>query len=317
MANTMERLMDSFSIQINGHRTIEQFAQDEKLSSPKIMDKSLSMVRPLVVLLHGVMGSAANWRRVARDLSDQFTVFAYDSRGHGRSSHADLGERPLAYSPDGLAEDLDRLLMELSQRRDVGSLSQLALRPIILIGHSMGGRVAYTFAAKFPQRVCGLVIEDIGPRTGESGKSLVERVLKAVPVPFESKRMAQVWFAEEFPKLFADLPDARTLGAWLYTNIDDGAGWRFHVEGIRQAVATELWERWEEIVQLRAPTLLIRGERSNDLPREIFEKMLVANPRINGIEIPNAGHWVHSEQFEAFMGALRPFLNGLLHGIKA
>ncbi len=72
-------------------------------------------------------------------------------------------------------------------------------------------------------------------------------------------------------------------------------------------------ERWTDIERLACPTLLIRGERSNDLPRDVFQKMIevggsLGGGKIEGVEIANAGHWVHSEQAEMFNAVVDRFL---------
>lgn len=254
---------------------------------------------PSIVFLHGVMGYAINWRRVARGFEDRFRVLAYDARGHGRSSHADLESAPEAYSPEGMAADLD------------GILSDLNWGPVYLVGHSMGGRVAYTFANEFPNKVRKLVIVDIGPNMSPIGADLVTRILSKVPVPFPDKPTAKAWFATEFPRVFADLREPKAIGDWLYANLteNDHVTWRFHADGIRAAVASgRLRERWDVIEGIKVPTLVIRGEFSNDLPKPVFERMLSCNPNIRGVEIAGAGHWVHSEKFDEFIGALRAFI---------
>lgn len=57
-----------------------------------ILDRDLNSAgkSPVLVLLHGIMGYAMNWRRVAKEFESAMPVLAYDSRGHGRSQHADL-----------------------------------------------------------------------------------------------------------------------------------------------------------------------------------------------------------------------------------
>ena len=280
----MDRFVDQFFTQITGPA-----------------DPNVAARAPKLVLLHGVMGYALNWRRVAKAFEDHFQVLAYDSRGHGRSPHADLTVTPNAYTPEFLAEDLRNILDDLGWEK------------IFLIGHSMGGRVAYTFAAEYPERVRALVIEDIGPNMSPLNSSLVSRVLANVPVPFPDKRMAKNWFDSEFLVLFKDLPNAAALGPWLYANMtenEQGQGvWRFDVAGIKAAVvAGHSVERWDMIRQVQCPTLLIRGELSKDLPREVYERMLRENPHFEGLEIEGAGHWVHSEKTEAFNNAVSAFL---------
>ncbi len=261
---------------------------------------------PKLVLLHGVMGYALNWRKVAKAFEDRFQVLAYDSRGHGRSVHADLTKTPSAYAPEHLAEDLRKILHDLAWDK------------VHLAGHSMGGRVAYTFAALYPERVRSLIIEDIGPNMSPLNSSTVNRILTEVPVPFVDKQEAKRWFHEQFPVLFKNLTNAQALGAWLYANITEEAHhgsankraiWRFHADGVRAAVvAGHTVERWDTIRAVKSPTLLIRGEHSRDLPRDVFHRMLKENPVFEGVEIKGAGHWVHSEQTEAFNQVVAEFL---------
>lgn len=256
---------------------------------------------PRLVFLHGVMGQSANWRRVAKHFEDRYRVLVYDSRGHGRSVHADLVSNPEAYSPEGLAEDLRLILNDLGWDRAT------------LVGHSMGGRVAYTFAARYPERVEKLVIVDIGPNLSPIGASTVMRLIEEIPVPFPNKRAAKDWFDHQFPVVFSDLSNAQALAAWLYANITENSAreavWRFDSEGVRQAVlAGRNRERWEEIEALRVPTLVIRGERSSDLPQDVYSRMIQTSSWIQGAVIPGAGHWVHSEKFEEFVAELDRFL---------
>ncbi|MEU8005858.1 alpha/beta hydrolase [Catellatospora sp. NPDC049111] len=106
---------------------------------------------PAVVLLHGIGGGGpGDWDTVAEQLADRWRVYAVDQRGHGRS------ERTSAYAIDQLVADV------------AGLLDVLGLKRVAVVGHSLGGVVAYLFAARFPERVEALVVEDAGlmyPRT--------------------------------------------------------------------------------------------------------------------------------------------------------
>ena len=253
---------------------------------------------PKLVFLHGVMGFAANWRRIAKAFEGEFQVLAFDQRGHGRSFHA-----PTGYAPEDYAGDLTAILEDLGWDE------------INLVGHSMGGRVAYHFAARHPERVTRLVIEDIGPSMHPTASSLVLRLLDAIPVPFASKREARSWFDSEFMRLFAGEPQTKGLAEYLYANLTENRAkqvvWRFSEAGIRETLAQgRRLERWDDIHSLRMPTLLIRGESSRDLPRELFLRMLQENPGIEGVEIKGSGHWVHSDQPNRFVSVLGRFLQG-------
>jgi pimeloyl-ACP methyl ester carboxylesterase len=257
--------------------------------------------KPKLVFLHGLMGFTLNWRKIAKAFEADYQILVYDQRGHGRTS-----VRPATgYAPEDYANDL----------KDI--IDSLGWSKITLVGHSMGGRASYSFAAHHPDRVTRLVIEDIGPKTfgNETGITFTERMLDAVPVPFATKREARAWFDTEFPRIFAATKRKEVLAEYLYANItenDQGqAIWRFYEPGVRESIAAgRAVERWDDIESLTMPTLVMRGENSQDLPRELFEQMLALNPKITGVEISGAGHWIHSDKPEVFIEALRRFFNG-------
>lgn len=252
---------------------------------------------PKLVFLHGVMGFTANWRRIAKAFEHEFQVLVYDQRGHGRSFQPSTG-----YGPEDYADDLEKILDELGWEQ------------ISLVGHSLGGRVAFHFATQHPDRVTQLVIEDIGPTMYPEAAGLITQLLDSVPVPFSDRRTAKQWFDTTFLELFERLPQRHGLAAYLHANLTENekkeAVWRFYEPGIRESIALgRSREHWEEIAALKMPTLVIRGERSRDLPRDIFERMLKLNPNIQGVEIPGAGHWVHSDEPDLFIETLRNFLS--------
>lgn len=100
---------------------------------------------PAMVLLHGIGGGGpGDWDTVAASLSDRWRVYALDQRGHGRSDWSG------GYSMESLVADVR------------GFFATLGLTQAVVIGHSLGGVVAYLLAARHPQRVTALVVEDVG-----------------------------------------------------------------------------------------------------------------------------------------------------------
>ena len=170
----------------------------------------------------------------------------------------------------------------------------------------MGGRNALNFASRFPQRVISLVIEDISPESKISDVERYEKLLGRVPTPFKHKKDAKEFLLNDFGD--------PVLGNYFYSNLvenEDGLiDWRFSKKGILESVRMgRQVDRWNEWKSLKVPTLLVRGERSEDLPQETYEKMLKENPNVEGKIITDAGHWVHFDQPEQFINVLKPFLS--------
>lgn len=99
------------------------------------------------VFLHGLMGFGRNWLGVVQKMSAQDEILMPDLRGHGKSFQAPLGQ----YGLDDYVADLNFLV------------EKLQWSSFIVVGHSMGGRIALHWAHKNPERFEGLVLEDIGP----------------------------------------------------------------------------------------------------------------------------------------------------------
>src|SRR5215831_21259096 len=102
---------------------------------------------PPIVCVHGYTGSADAFNALARHLQDGFHILAPDVRGHGESAWSSSG----AYRYEDQASDL------------AGFVGGLGLDKFVLIGTSMGGIIAMTYAGECAERFSGLVINDIGP----------------------------------------------------------------------------------------------------------------------------------------------------------
>jgi 3-oxoadipate enol-lactonase len=100
---------------------------------------------PPLVLLHALGEDSSGWEELAAALAQSWRVYGVDLRGHGSS------DWPGSYSIQLMADDVVRFL------------DTLGLGPVALVGHSMGGVVAYVLASQHPERVSRLVLEDPAP----------------------------------------------------------------------------------------------------------------------------------------------------------
>ncbi|HEY8271574.1 MAG TPA: alpha/beta hydrolase [Pseudobdellovibrionaceae bacterium] len=250
------------------------------------------------VFVHGLMGYGANWRKIISSLESTERVLCFDQRGHGRSQKPAEG-----YTPEDYSEDILKITEELGWDK------------FILVGHSMGGRNVLNFAYRYPEKIIKLVVEDIGPEAAPNAVEYYEKLLEMVPTPFPNREAARSFFQTEFLEKAKTRENPQVLAQFLYANIEDKADgtvdWRFYKQGILDSVSDgRNKDRWHEVISLKVPTLWIHGAQSREFSRENFERVLDSNELITGVEIPNAGHWVHSEQPALFLQALKDFAGG-------
>ncbi len=249
------------------------------------------------VFVHGMMGYLNNWHRIVTSLGPDECCLCYDQRGHGKSF------KPLTgYAPEDYALDLKSLTDALGWDR------------FILVGHSMGGRNVTVFASIYPEKVEKLIVEDIGPEISATAGDYYHKLLDSVPTPFASREQARDFFKNDFASKFETKEPPAVLAAFLYANLSEKEGlwdWKFSKEGILETVRVgRSQDRWQEVKSLSVPTLWIRGQKSNELTSEVFQKILSLNPMIQGVEIAGAGHWIHSEKPFEFSQALKNFVGG-------
>lgn len=247
---------------------------------------------PKLVFLHGLMGFGSNWKSVARHFESRYQILLYDQRGHGRSF-----QPPYGYRLEDYVSDLEQIL------------SELGWTDVVLVGHSMGARVAAGLAQKKPSVVKKLVLVDMGPVSDMASMISIEEKIKMVPVPFASREEARAFFDGPFLQKFKN----ETVKQFFYANLDNNdkgeMTWRFFLPGILET----LWQsrtnqQWPAYRGFSMPSLLIRGGKSTDFSQELFEEVLKSNPHIQGVVVPGAGHWVHVEKLKELLQIFEDFL---------
>ena len=250
---------------------------------------------PGVLLLHGLMGRAAHWAPTARRLAERHRAVALDQRGHGRSDKPADGYTREAYIDDAEA-----------------ALEQLGLAPAVLIGHAMGALTAWQLAAKRPDLVRALVICDMrASALGAASQREWENWFKSWPLPFATLADARKWFGEDDPWVERPNPARGEFYAEVMTESPDG--WRPVFDPEHMLKSRETWvydAHWEELAQVRCPTLVVRGV-DGELGRAEAQEMVRVLPRGQYAEVPDAGHFLHYDQPEAWRTAIEPFLDGV------
>jgi len=248
--------------------------------------------KPKLVFLHGLLGNGQNWIPAARALENEFEILLIDQRGHGKTKEVAGG-----FAPSDFSNDL------------LGVLEELGWGKVSVIGHSLGARTLFDFASKNPGLVEKLVIEDMGPHKTREASRKTEVMIDFVPVPFEGRASAREFFGSVFEKRYGKL-----LSDYLYSNIEKKEtslyDWRFNKTGALEALEIgRLRDFWSEFESIESETLIIRGERSEHLPDDVYQEMLKRNTNASGVVISGAGHWVHFDQFGTFMKQVSEFLS--------
>lgn len=246
---------------------------------------------PRVVMLHGLFGQGKNWTSVAKALSDRARVILVDLPNHGRSGWTEsvtYGETAIAIA-DVLAAESDE--------------------PLTLVGHSMGGKVAMAMALLQPRLVERLAVVDIAPVAYERISSFADYVtgMRAVDLSRVSTR------SDADARLRPYVPD-EVVRSFLLQNLrrdsDSDTGWRWQMNlSLLGGRLADLGD-WPDLhtPPYEGPVLWLAGGRSDYVRPEYGPAMRELFPRAQLVTVKNAGHWVHSEQPDVFVTALRRFL---------
>lgn len=247
--------------------------------------KEFGTGQPLVIL-HGLFGSGDNWTTFAKAFSEHYKVYLLDARNHGRSPHSDL------FNYSAMANDLSAFLREQN------------IENPILLGHSMGGKTLMKFAVRTKTPVKKLIIVDIAPRYYKPHHQKYLEGLFAVPLnKIESRTEAEKIMEGIIPEM-----DVRQfLLKSLYRTEEGSFAWRFNLDVIASQIEN-IGEELNDTYSSEIPTLFIRGENSNYIQDKDTDSIHTIFKNVKIQTIPNAGHWVHAEQPELFIQAIKDFI---------
>ena len=250
--------------------------------------KVLGEGNPLIVL-PGLLGMSDNWLTFSKQMANKFKLYLLDLRNHGRSFHSEV------FNYTVMAADIQRFIQHNK------------LQTPIILGHSMGGKVAMQFAQHYPQHVSKLIVVDITPapysseqRFGKIFNKLKTLVLKDMSTRAEIESFVANFFPD---KLFRQF-----LMKNIYRTDQGNFAWRFNLS----VIANHMQEVGKPIdfkAPCQIPTLFVRGSDADYVHAENLK--LVDTLFTNYIlkTIPDAGHWVHYDQPALFCKVVEAFLS--------
>lgn len=249
----------------------------------KLFYRELGEGDPLMIL-HGLFGFSDNWQTHAKKLAEYYRVILVDLRNHGRSDWSD------DFSYEIMADDVLELCDDLN------------LEDLILVGHSMGGKVAMQVAAKREELLEKLVIVDMGIKSYPMHHDHIIAGIKSVTLDtIKARREAE-------QQLGAHI-ESEGIKQFLLKNMywkEKGQlAWRMNVPVLEKEMPNIL--SGFEAEEVFTPTLFIRGAMSNYILDEDVSSIENQFPDMELVTIENAGHWVHAEAPNEFQEALLGF----------
>ena len=236
--------------------------------------------KPILLCLHGHFGNARTFSKVAEALKD-WHVYALDQRGHGWSDHADSSH----YKREDYIQDIEQFVSQVIDNK-----------PMVILGHSLGGVNAYQFAAKHKDNVSALIIEDIGTEVNDDLSFAQSFIDTASTLEALSENL----------KNFG-INDSRYF---LESAFETDTGWHFRFDKNNLPISQEslngIW--WDDFLTTDCPTILLHGRHSNVVSMEQIEWMV--DKRINTTYhvFENSGHAIHYDEPEQFIKIVSNFL---------
>ena len=239
-----------------------------------------------LIIIHGLFGMSDNWNNLGKKFSKYCKTHLIDLRNHGRSPHSN------DFNYEVMCEDI----LEYMDDNNI-------VDPIIL-GHSLGGKLAMKFAFTYPNKIDKLIVADIAPREYniDFHKNLLANLYKLPLQDFEKREeidnVLSFSYKDKGMRLF--------LLKNLYRNEKKEFAWRFNIDVLLETVQN-IQQASFVSGRLNVPTHFIRGSNSEYINSsdELLIKKHFTDFSIG--EIKGAGHWLHAEKPECFYDEVMGF----------
>uniref|UniRef100_UPI00404ACCC3 alpha/beta fold hydrolase n=1 Tax=Flavobacterium sp. TaxID=239 RepID=UPI00404ACCC3 len=242
--------------------------------------------RPFLIL-HGFLGMSDNWKTLGSHFATLgFEVHLLDLRNHGRSLQSP------EFSYDLMVADI----LEYCQLNNLDS--------IILLGHSMGGKVAMQFACDYPEFIDKLIIADIGTKYYPPHHQSILEGLNAVDFSIKPSRSD---IDETLAKYVSDFGTRQFLLKNLYWKEKGQLDFRFNIQYLSKN-SNEIGKELPIEKKFLKETLFLRGENSNYILDKDLEELQLHFPNLILKTVAKSGHWLHAENPKQFADYVIKFL---------
>ncbi len=247
--------------------------------------------RPLIIL-HGIFGISDNWVSFGKRIAESgYKVFILDQRNHGRSPHH------YALNYYALVDDLKEFI------------EQQGIKDPIIMGHSMGGKVAMRYTLENPHDVHALIVVDTSMRTYISHtyhRGLIDAMKSVDFTKMKSRKEVGKHLSESIhiPRIVQFL--MKNL-FWKEKNL---LGWRINLE----AIDLNLDSMYDGVFYstiFQNPSLFVRGGKSDYISEEDIPDIKKSFSNMDIVTIDEGTHWLHADAPEEFYNFVSEFLRKL------
>ena len=238
-----------------------------------------------IIILHGFLGSSDNWRQIAKLFFSDYKVHLIDLRNHGNSFHDPV------HNYEVMSNDV------------IEYIKDKKLNNSILIGHSMGGKVALEIASKI-EDLSRLVIVDIAPRDYIGDHQDVLNALKQANL-LECNTITEC--DKELSVYIKELAIRQFLIKNIKRKENKKFEWKINTNYILDNYKNILKKPYlKDYIEI--PTLFIKGEKSNYIEDNDIKNIESIFKNVTIKIIKNAGHWVQAEKPKEFSEITRDFI---------
>lgn len=243
-----------------------------------------------MIIIHGLYGISDNWVNHARILAENYKVYIPDMRNHGQSGHSNF------FNYEVMAEDITEFI------------EQHEIENPVIMGHSMGGKIAMKFALDNPDLVQKLIVIDMSMRQYNL-RAFHSKIINAMLDIDFSKVKSRKEVDDYLAKTIEDARIRLFVMKNLYWTERKTLSWRLNLKAIIENIDA-IFEGISSQQSFNKPSFFIRGQKSDYVRDEDFDliKKQFTNSELK--TIPNAGHWVQADEPEVFMREIKKFLLG-------
>lgn len=246
-----------------------------------------------IIIIHGLFGQSDNWNVFGKQFAEKgFSVYLVDARNHGLSPHND------EWNYQAMSDDILELINDNN------------LSDVIVLGHSMGGKIAMQFALQHPNLLSKLIVADIAPRYYPPHHQVIIEALNAVDLKaIKTRSEAEAVLS----KYIHDFGTKQFLLKNLFwqDNLNDAAksafAWRFNLPVIERNIL-KIGQEITSDTACTTPSLFIRGAKSEYVSNDDFESIKELFPYSIIETLDGAGHWVHVDKPKEFFNLASGFI---------